>query len=91
MAFIAQGTPTSPIAGAPRFPQGGRLVTPHDTDTYQFPIQVRANTAGTVVGSPFNGDPDITLTLAVGEFFPCELRAVKATGTTGGIVLHAFY
>jgi hypothetical protein len=92
MAVVAHPNPSSfGDGGVTSFPHGGKLITPSDADTFSVPTAIRADTAGTVVVTPWNSAADITLTLAVGEYAGCMCRAVKSTGTTGGIVLHGFF
>lgn len=69
-------------------------ITPDDDDDLPgSPLAIRADTGGTVVVLPLeNADEEtITLVLADGEIPPIRIRRVLATGTDGGVVLHALY
>lgn len=71
----------------PIFPSRAEAVTPSDTATFDGPVAVRVNVAGNLVVTPQHSDVDVTFVLAVGEFCPVMVRAVKAAGTTAtGII-----
>ena len=73
------------------FPLYGRLLSPSDSETFSVPGFLRADVAGNAKvecqGNP--GNP-ITLALIAGEFVPCKVIKVWATGTTA-TPLHLFY
>jgi len=75
------------------FPLYGAVVTPTDATALARPMSIRANTAGAVnatcVGDGVAGTA-LTLTLAAGEFFPCQVIEVNDTGTDA-ITIHGFY
>ena len=73
------------------FPIHGEVITPDDSNDLKTSGYVRADGAGTVRAVPHEGDGStIDMTLAAGEFFPCMVRRVHATGTTA-TPLHLLY
>ncbi len=73
------------------FPIHGEVVSPDDDADLSKSGYVRADAAGTVTAVPHEGDgTTLVLNLAAGEFFPCLVRRVYATGTTA-TPLHLFY
>lgn len=72
------------------YPLFGTLVTPNDGADLATPGTIRVNGAGNVVVIPYGNTASITLTLAAGEFVPCIVKRVLATGTTATSI-HVFY
>lgn len=74
------------------FPFYGALVVPDDDTDFAQPGFVRADSPGAVVFLPYS-NPDgqtLTVNLVAGEYIPCLVRRVLATGTDAA-VLHRFY
>lgn len=71
-------------------PIHGEVVTPDDANDLTTSGYVRADAAGAVTAMPHEGSTSIVVNLLAGEFFPCMVRKVFATGTDG-ITLHLFY
>ena len=72
-------------------PIHGVLVVPNNDADLKTSGYLRADAAGTVRAVPHEGDGTvINVALVAGEFFPCMVRRVHATGTTA-TPLHLFY
>jgi hypothetical protein len=72
-------------------PIHGELITPDDATDLKTSGYVRADAAGSVRAVPHEGaDTTIDCTLSAGEFFPCMVKRVHATGTSA-TPLHLFY
>lgn len=71
----------------------GAVVTPADGTALDPPRTIRADAAGTVTatcaGNGLAGTA-ITLELVAGEFFPCQVVELQATGTDAN-TFHGFY
>lgn len=76
------------------FPSSARAITPSDsTDLTNFAGEtvamfVRAESAGTISVIPAGNavSDTVTFTLAAGEFVPCRVRRVRATGTSAASI-----
>lgn len=76
------------------FPSCARTIAPNNaTDLQNFEgeavsMYVRAESAGTIAVIPAGNDNanTVTFTLAAGEFVPCRVKRVLATGTTAASI-----
>ena len=57
-------------------------LTPNDGVDLAQVMEVRCGAAGTVQFTPAGGQAPLTLTMAAGEWLPCQVIRVWATGTT---------
>lgn len=74
------------------FPLYGSLAAKSDSVNFPTPRALRANAAGDLVVSCWSGSVgnSITITLAAGEFVPCQARRLWSTGSDA-ITVHMFY
>ena len=91
MAVLTFANPSPPSQLAPGLPDGAKLITPSDTDTFERPVHVWVGaTAGNVVCTPANGQANVTVPVAANSYLPFRVIAVLSTNTTA-TTLHAVY
>lgn len=91
MAVINLASPTREIASRPVFPGAAVAITPSDADTFNTHVTVYVGTAGDVSVLPANGNAAVTFVgLAAGSILLCQVRAVRATGTTAGSLVAVY-
>jgi hypothetical protein len=95
--LYAQGRSTQNIGqvgefSITNFPILGALAAQSDTVNFTAPSALRVNADGAVTVTCW-GNPDansITLTLAAGEFVPCQVKRLWDSGTDA-ITIHRFW
>lgn len=91
MAVLTFANPTPPSQLSPVLPDGAKLITPSDADTFERPVNVWVGaTSGNVVCTPANGGTNVTIPVAANSYLPVRVIAVLSTGTTA-TTLHAVY
>lgn len=97
LTVLGQSSSQNPGAQATEFtitnyPLYGTLAAQSDTANFNSPRALRADAAGAVTISCWNGTVanSITLNLVAGEFVPCQVRRLWNTGTDA-ITIHMFY